>query len=225
MSRTVANESNDIFKDKELTTATMQNLPIKDSIAETCGALDLDKISRGVRLILEGIGENPDRPGLKRTPERVAEMYAELTAGMREDPQEHVHPLPGDTHDEMVIVKDIQLASICEHHLAPFVGRCHIAYIPKNGRIVGLSKLARLAETFARRLQVQERLTTQIADTMWEGLQPLGVMVVIEAEHTCMTLRGVKKPGAVTITSAVRGAFLKNPETRAEAMSLLRGRN
>lgn len=186
-------------------------------------AVDLDKIARGVRLILEGIGENADRAGLQRTPERVAEMYAELTAGMREDPREHVQPLPGDEHHELVIVKDIHIASLCEHHLAPFVGRCHIAYIPKQGRILGISKLARLAETFARRLQVQERLTSQIADTMWEGLKPLGVLVVVEAEHTCMTLRGVKKPGAMTITSAVRGAFLKNPETRAEAMSLIRG--
>jgi len=226
MSRSVADEPHDISEESTLTTAaTVPNFPLENPTANTHGELDLEKIARGVRLILEGIGEDPERAGLRRTPERVAEMYAELTAGMREDPHAHVQPLPGDTHDEMVIVKDIQLASICEHHLAPFVGRCHIAYIPKNGRIVGLSKLARLAETFAHRLQVQERLTTQIADTMWEGLQPLGVMVVIEAEHTCMTLRGVKKPGAVTITSAVRGAFLKNPETRAEAMSLLRGRN
>lgn len=187
--------------------------------------VDLEKISRGVRLILEGIGENPERPGLQRTPERVAEMYAEMTGGMREDPTEHVIPLPGDTHDEMVIVKDITIASICEHHLAPFVGRCHIAYIPKNGKILGLSKLARLAETFARRLQVQERLTSEIADTLQDGLKPLGVMVVIEAEHTCMTLRGVKKPGAITITSAIRGGFRKDSRTRAEAMSLIRGKN
>ena len=185
--------------------------------------VDLELIARGVRLILEGIGEDPDRAGLQRTPERVAEMFAELTAGMHEDPQSHVIPLPGDTHDEMVIVKDISIASICEHHLAPFVGRCHIAYIPKNGRILGLSKLARLAETFARRLQVQERLTSQIANTLYEGLKPLGVMVVIEAEHTCMTLRGVKKPGAITVTSCVLGGFRKDPRTRAEAMALIKG--
>ena len=158
------------------------------------------------------------------TPERVAEMYAELTAGMREDPAAHVAALPGDKHDEMVIVRDIHVASLCEHHLAPFVGRCHIAYIPKHGRIVGLSKLARLADTFARRLQVQERLTSEIADTLFDGLKPVGVMVVIEAEHTCMSLRGVKKPGALTITSAIRGGFRKDPRTRAEAMSLIRGR-
>jgi GTP cyclohydrolase I len=186
--------------------------------------VDLELIARGVRLILEGIGEDPLRAGLQNTPQRVAEMYAELTAGMREDPKPHVVPLPGDKHDEMVIVKDINIASICEHHLAPFVGRCHIAYIPKNGRIVGLSKLARLAEVFARRLQVQERLTSEIANTLYEGLKPLGVMVVIEAEHTCMTLRGVKKPGAITITSTVLGGFRKDPRTRAEAMALIKGK-
>jgi GTP cyclohydrolase I len=185
--------------------------------------VDLEKIAEGVRLILEGIGEDPERAGLRRTPQRVAEMYAELTAGMREDPHAHVEPLPGDSHDELVIVKDIHIASICEHHLAPFVGRCHIAYIPKGGRILGLSKLARLSDTFARRLQVQERLTSEIADTIFDGLKPLGVMIVIEAEHTCMTLRGVKKPGALTITSAIRGAFRKDPRTRAEAMSLIQG--
>jgi GTP cyclohydrolase I len=184
--------------------------------------VDLDKIERGVRLILEGVGEDTARAGLQRTPRRVAEMYAELTAGMREDPREHVLPLPGDKHDEMVIVKDISFASLCEHHLAPFVGKCHIAYIPKEGRIVGLSKLARLVETFARRLQVQERLTSQIADTLFGGLKPVGVMVVMEAEHTCMTIRGVKKPGAITITSAIRGGFRKDSRTRAEAMALIR---
>jgi GTP cyclohydrolase I len=186
------------------------------------GRVDLEKIERGVRLILEGVGEDAERPGLQRTPQRVAEMYAELTAGMREDATEHVQALPGDRHDEMVIVKDITFASLCEHHLAPFVGKCHIAYIPKGGRIVGLSKLARLVETFARRLQVQERLTSEIADTLFEGLTPVGVMVVMEAEHTCMTIRGVKKPGAVTITSAIRGGFRKDSRTRAEAMALIR---
>jgi GTP cyclohydrolase I len=186
--------------------------------------VDLERIAKGVRLILEGIGEDPERPGLRRTPERVAEMYAELTAGMREDAHDLLVPLPGDTHDEMVIVKDISIASICEHHLAPFVGKCHIAYIPKNGRILGLSKLARLAESFARRLQVQERLTSDIANTLFKALNPLGVMVVIEAEHTCMTLRGVKKPGAITITSTVLGGFRKDPRTRAEAMALIKGR-
>jgi GTP cyclohydrolase I len=185
-------------------------------------SVDLELIARGVRLILEGIGEDPERAGLQRTPQRVAEMFAELTSGMREDPHEHVVPLPGETHDEMVIVKDISIASICEHHLAPFVGKCHIAYIPKNGRVLGLSKLARLSETFARRLQMQERLTSQIANTLYEILQPLGVMVVIEAEHTCVTLRGVKKPGAIAVTSCVLGGFRKDPRTRAEAMALIK---
>jgi GTP cyclohydrolase I len=185
--------------------------------------VDLEKIAQGVRLILEGMGEDPDRDGLQRTPERVAEFYAELTAGMWEDATAHINALPGDSHDEMVLIKDIELSSICEHHLAPFVGKCHIAYIPKDGRILGLSKLARIAETFAKRLQVQERLTAQIANTLYENLQPRGVMVVIEAEHTCMTLRGVKKPGAKTITSVVLGAFREKPQTRAEAMALIKG--
>jgi GTP cyclohydrolase I len=185
--------------------------------------LDLDRIARGVRLILEGIGDDPNREGLRDTPKRVAEMYAELTAGMREDPSEHIVPLSGNKHDEMVIVKDISIASLCEHHLAPFVGKCHIAYIPRNGNILGVSKLARLSETFARRLQLQERLTSEIANTLFDQLKPLGVMVVIEAEHTCMTLRGVKKSGAVTVTSAVLGGFRKDPRTRAEAMALIVG--
>jgi len=189
------------------------------------GEVDLDRIARGVRLILEGVGEDPEREGLRETPRRVAEMYAELTAGMREDPSEHIVPLSGNKHDEMVIVKDISIASLCEHHLAPFVGKCHIAYIPKAGRILGVSKLARLAETYARRLQLQERLTSEIANTLFDLLQPIGVMVVVEAEHTCMTLRGVKKPGAKTVTSAVLGGFRKDPRTRAEAMALITGNN
>ena len=163
------------------------------------------------------------RDGLIKTPERVADFYAELTEGMWIDPKDHIEALPGDSHDEMVLVKNISIASVCEHHLAPFVGQCHIAYIPKNGRIIGLSKLARIAEIFARRLQVQERLTQEIAQTLFEYLQPIGVMVVIEAEHTCMTLRGVKKPGAITVTSAVLGGFRKDPRTRAEAMALIKG--
>ena len=139
------------------------------------------------------------------------------------DPKEYIVPLPGDSHDEMVIVKDISFSSVCEHHLAPFMGKCHVAYIPKGGRIVGLSKLARITEVFSRRLQLQERLTQQIAQTLFDNLDPIGVMVVVEAEHTCMTIRGVKKPGAVTITSAVLGGFRKDSRTRAEAMSLIKG--
>jgi GTP cyclohydrolase I len=185
--------------------------------------IDREKIAAGVRMMLEGMGEDVMRDGLLKTPDRVADFYAELTEGMWIDPKSHIEPLPGDSHDEMVLVKDISIASVCEHHLAPFVGKCHIAYIPKNGRIIGLSKLARIAEIFARRLQVQERLTQQIAQTLFDHLEPIGVMVVIEAEHTCMTLRGVKKPGAVTVTSAVLGGFRKDPRTRAEAMSLIKG--
>ena len=192
-------------------------------MAKKKAKVDLEKIAAGVRLMLEGMGEDPDRDGLQKTPERVADFYAELTEGMWQDAREHIVPLPGDSHDEMVLVKDISIASVCEHHLAPFVGKCHIAYIPKGGRIVGLSKLARVAEIFARRLQVQERLTQEIAKTLYDQLDPLGVMVVIEAEHTCMTLRGVKKPGAVTVTSAVLGGFRRDPRTRAEAMSLIKG--
>jgi len=195
----------------------------KKQKGQQAAPVDLDRIASGVRLILEGIGEDPNREGLLDTPKRVAEMYAELTAGMHENAAEHIVPLSGNKHDEMVIVKDISIASLCEHHLAPFVGKCHIAYIPKNGKILGVSKLARLAETFARRLQLQERLTSEIANTLFEQLQPLGVMVVIEAEHACMTLRGVKKPGATTVTSAVLGGFRKDPRTRAEAMSLIVG--
>lgn len=190
----------------------------------TLNDVNLDLIAQGVRLILEGLGEDPERAGLQETPRRVAEMFSELTSGMREDPNTHVVPLPGDKHDEMVIVKDISIASLCEHHLAPFVGKCHIAYIPKDGRILGISKLARLAETFSRRLQLQERLTTDIANTLYQGLKPIGVMVVIEAEHTCMTLRGVRKSGASTVTSAVLGGFRTDPRTRAEAMALITGR-
>ena len=186
--------------------------------------VDIKKIAQGVRLILEGIGEDADRDGLRRTPERVANFYAELTDGMWQDARAEVVPLPGDSHDEMVIVKDIAIASVCEHHLAPFVGKVHIAYIPMNGRIIGLSKLARIAEIYARRLQLQERLTKQIADTLFSELEPLGVMVVMEAEHTCMTLRGVKKPGARTVTSAVLGGFRKDPRTRSEAMGLIMGK-
>lgn len=185
--------------------------------------IDLEKIAAGVRLMLEGMGEDPERDGLQKTPERVASFYAELTEGMWQDARAEIVPLPGDSHDEMVIVKDISIASVCEHHLAPFVGKVHIAYIPKGGRIVGLSKLARIAEIFAKRLQVQERLTQQIANTLFEELKPVGVMVVMEAEHTCMTLRGVKKPGSKTITSSVLGGFRKDARTRAEAMSLIKG--
>jgi GTP cyclohydrolase IA len=185
-------------------------------------SMDLEKIAAGVRLLLEGIGEDVQRAGIQDTPRRVAEMYAEICGGLHEDPAAEIKVIPAETHDEIVMVKDIPFASLCEHHLVPFTGVIHIAYIPEEGRIVGLSKLARVAEIYARRLQVQERLTTQIAELLYRGeLQPKGVMVVIEAVHMCMTMRGVKKHGATTITSAVRGVFRKDERTRIEAMAFL----
>ena len=185
-------------------------------------AFDGSKVESGVRLILEGIGEDTTRPGIAETPRRVAVMYEEICAGLHSDPREFLHVLPSETHDEMVIVKDIPLYSICEHHLLPFFGVAHIAYIPKDGRIVGLSKLARVADLMARKPQIQERLATEIADLLDEMLRPTGVMVVIEAEHMCIEMRGIKKPGAKAVTSALRGGFLKDQRTRAEAMSLIR---
>jgi GTP cyclohydrolase I len=184
--------------------------------------MDLEKIEAGVRLILEGIGEDADRPGLQGTPRRVALMYEEICAGLHQDAREVLQVIPAETHDEMVIVKDIPLYSLCEHHFLPFVGVAHIAYIPREGRIVGLSKLARVADIMAKKPQIQERLTTEIADLLYNELRATGVMVVIEAEHLCMEMRGIKKPGAKTITSALRGGFLKDPRTRNEAMALIR---
>lgn len=197
----------------------------KKSQSETAmrNSFDHSKVEAGVRLILEGIGEDPSRPGIDETPRRVALMYEEICAGLHEDPREFLHVIPAETHDEMVIVKDIPLYSICEHHLLPFFGVAHIAYIPKDGRIVGLSKLARVADLMARKPQIQERLATEIADLLDEMLRPTGVMVVIEAEHMCIEMRGIKKPGAKAVTSALRGGFLKDQRTRAEAMSLIRG--
>jgi GTP cyclohydrolase IA len=186
------------------------------------GAFDHDNVERGVHLILEGIGEDLERDGIRDTPGRVARMYEEITSGLREDPTQVLQAVFEEGHDEMVMIRDIPLASICEHHLIPFVGKAHVAYIPnKQGRITGLSKLARLVDGLARRPQVQERLTAQIADAMVERLEPLGALVVIEAEHLCMSMRGVRKPGAVTVTSAVRGSFRDSMSTRMEAMNLL----
>jgi GTP cyclohydrolase I len=185
-------------------------------------AFDGTKVEAGVRMILEGIGEDADRPGIEGTPRRVALMYEEICAGLHNDPREFLHVIPAETHDEMVIVKDIPLYSICEHHLLPFVGVAHIAYIPRDGRIVGLSKLARVADLMARKPQIQERLATEIADLLDDMLRPTGVMVVIEAEHMCIEMRGIKKPGAKAVTSALRGGFLKDQRTRAEAMALIR---
>jgi GTP cyclohydrolase IA len=178
-----------------------------------------------VRLILEGVGEDPDREGLADTPGRVAEMYREVLAGVAREPTEVLSVVKGAGHDEMIMVRDIPLHSYCEHHLVPFTGRAHVAYIPnRDGRITGLSKIARLVDLLSKRLQVQERLTTQIADALDQALEPRGVFVVIEAEHLCMTMRGVKKPGSITVTSAVRGRFRSDARTRAEAMALIRPR-
>ncbi len=186
--------------------------------------IDRARIEKAVREILEAIGEDPDREGLRDTPERVAAMYEEIFAGLRESPSEHLTTTFAADHDEMIMVKDIPLYSVCEHHLVPFIGKAHVAYIPNDGgRITGLSKLVRLVEAFARRPQVQEQLTRQIADEMVTSLEPRGVLVVIEAEHLCMSMRGVQKPGTTTVTSAVRGLMRENQATRAEALQFIHG--
>jgi GTP cyclohydrolase IA len=189
---------------------------------ESGTGVDKPRIERAVREILEAIGEDPEREGLRYTPRRIAEMYEEIFAGLHDNPCRHLVTAFEAEHDEMVMVRDIPLYSVCEHHLIPFHGRAHVAYIPgEDGRITGLSKLARLVDGLAQRPQVQERLTTQIADALMEALEPLGVFVVIEAEHLCMSMRGIKKPGSLTVTSAVRGIFKDNAATRAEAMSFV----
>jgi GTP cyclohydrolase I len=187
--------------------------------------VDLKRIEDAVREILVAIGEDPDRDGLRQTPTRVAQAYAELFAGLRVDPAEVLTTTFEANHEEMVLVRDIQVYSLCEHHLLPFHGTAHLGYIPgEDGRITGLSKLARVVDLYARRPQVQERLTTQVADAVMKKLEPQGVIVVIEAEHLCMAMRGVKKPGARTMTSAVRGIFKSDPRSRAEALSLILGK-
>jgi GTP cyclohydrolase I len=189
---------------------------------EDLAPVDLPRIEAAVREILLAIGEDPHRDGLVHTPERVARMYAEVFAGLRETPHHHLAVQFEAGHDEMVMVRDIALTSMCEHHLVPFIGKAHVAYIPNNdGRVTGLSKLARLVDAYAKRPQVQERLTTQVADEIERTLQPQGVLVVIEAEHLCMSMRGVRKPGASTVTSAVRGLFRENTATRFEAMRFI----
>jgi len=188
-------------------------------------SVDVERVRGLVLDLLEAIGEDPRREGLRATPERVAAMYEELFSGVDDDPEHYLTVTFEAEHDEMVLVRDIPFASLCEHHMIPFIGKVHVGYIPgPDGRITGLSKLARLVEAYARRLQVQERMTTQIADTMEKVLVPLGVLVVVEAEHLCMAMRGVKKPGTLTITSAVRGVFRDDPRTRAEAMEFVHGR-
>lgn len=184
--------------------------------------VDHDKIKKAVRMILEAIGEDPEREGLTETPDRVARMYNEIFSGLCEDPEIHLEKIFSEQHEEMIIVKDIPLYSMCEHHLLPFYGKAHVAYIPKDGKVTGLSKLARVVEGYAKRPQLQERLTSQIADSIMQRLNAQGALVVVEAEHMCMTFRGVKKPGSKTVTSAVRGLFRRNKATRAEAFALIK---
>lgn len=190
---------------------------------ETRAEPDLPRIQRAVREILSAIGENPDREGLQETPARVARMFAELTAGLRCDPARHLERVFPEQYDELVLVKDISFNSMCEHHLLPFMGVAHIGYLPR-GKVVGLSKLARIVDEISHQPQVQERMTQQIADLMQSVLDPKGVIVVLEATHTCMTIRGIRKPGSLTITSAVRGLFKTNQASRAEVMSLMQQR-
>lgn len=185
--------------------------------------LDSEKIKEAVRDILEAIGEDPDREGLVETPARVAAMYEEIFAGIADDPKNYMKVFTEADNDEVVVVRDIPLYSMCEHHLLPFIGKAHIAYIPSNGKVIGLSKLARIVSSFAKRPQLQERITSQVADFLEQELNPLGVAVVVEAEHLCMTMRGARAAGAVTKTSALRGIAKSDARTRAEIMSLLKG--
>ncbi|MEI7640667.1 MAG: GTP cyclohydrolase I FolE [bacterium] len=183
--------------------------------------MDKKKIKKAVEMLLEAIGEDTTREGLRETPKRVADMYEEIFAGIKQKPENIIKVFSAEEHDEMVILKDIPFYSICEHHLLPFLGKAHIAYIPRKNKLLGLSKLARIVEMYAKRPQLQERLTSQIADIMIKMLNPLGVLVIIEAEHLCMTMRGVKKPGSRMVTSAIRGIFRKNDSTRKEALDLI----
>ena len=194
--------------------ATKKDAPL------TTEAVDLPRIEKAVREILLAVGESPDREGLLKTPNRVARAYAELMAGLREDPRLHLKTVFHERYDEVVLLRDISFHSLCEHHLLPFTGRAHVAYLP-DGKVVGLSKLARLVDGYARRPQVQERLTTQIADALMEELNPIGAACVIEATHTCMTIRGAQKPGAIMVTSALRGIFKENPSSRNEILTLM----
>lgn len=186
----------------------------------TNGVINQEKIAAGVRMILEAIGEDPEREGLRDTPKRVAKMYSDLFQGLYENPRDHLNVLFDEQHDEMVVVKDVPFYSMCEHHLLPFHGKAHVGYLPR-GKVVGLSKIVRVVEAFARRPQVQERLTSQIADLLMEHLDAHGAAVVIEASHTCMTMRGVKKPGSNVMTSAMRGIFKTSQATRSEFISLV----
>ncbi|WP_163654211.1 GTP cyclohydrolase I FolE [Listeria sp. PSOL-1] len=184
--------------------------------------VDKEKIAQAVKMILEAVGENPEREGLLDTPKRVARMYEEVFAGLKKDPTVHFDTVFEEEHEELVLVKDIRFSSMCEHHLVPFFGVAHVAYLPQNGRVAGLSKLVRVVDDISKRPQLQERITTTVAEIMMEKLKPLGCMVVIEAEHMCMTIRGVNKAGAKTVTSAVRGAFRTDDKLRSEVMALIK---
>ncbi len=183
--------------------------------------VDKERVKAAVREILFAIGENPDREGLIETPDRVARMYEEIFAGLHQDPKELVKVFQEEHHEEMVMVKDIPLYSVCEHHLLPFVGVAHVVYIPKKGKIMGLSKLARIVDLLAKKPQLQERLSSEVANVIMDTIDPLGVAVVVEAEHLCMTMRGIKKPGSKTVTSALRGIIKTDARTRSEVMSLI----
>lgn len=186
--------------------------------------VDKDRVRAAVREILFAIGDNPDREGLKETPDRVARMYEEIFAGLHEDPKELIKVFKEESHEEMVLVKDIPMYSVCEHHLLPFVGVAHVVYIPKKGKIMGLSKLARIVDIIAKKPQLQERLSSEVADVIMDSINPLGVAVIMEAEHLCMTMRGIKKPGSKTITSALRGIIKTDARTRSEVMTLINRR-
>ncbi len=214
-------------ENSEITEASLESSrasaeAVEDPPEPLDGPVDMKAIEEAVRTILRAVGEDPDREGLRETPARVARMYAELFKGLRSDPRRHLQKVFTERYDEVVLVKDISFESTCEHHLMPFMGKAHIAYLP-GGKVVGLSKLARVVEDISRRPQVQERMTESIADLLVEELQVRGVAVVVEAVHTCMTVRGVRKPGSICVTSAMRGAFRNNPSTRAEVMTLIFG--
>ena len=213
--RTESREQN-----SEVSFLTFGYTKVKEMKDKDKTSVDIKRIEKAVNEILLAVGEDPKREGLKKTPERVARMYAELLAGMQKDPEKHLRSVFTENYDEIVLLRDIPFYSICEHHLMPFIGQAHVAYLP-SGRILGISKLARIVDCFARRLQAQERLTYQIADFIMNRLKPQGVAVVLEASHSCMTIRGIKKPGSVMVTSALRGIFKRDPKSRSEIMSLM----
>ena len=189
-------------------------------MAKKIKTIDAERIKKAIKEILLAVGEDIGREGLKRTPERIARMYTELLSGMHEDPSLHLRSVFTESYDEIVLLRDIPFYSICEHHIMPFIGKAHVAYLP-DGQVLGVSKLARVVDCFARRLQVQERLTVQIADFLMDNLKPKGVAVVVEASHSCMTIRGIKKPGSVMVTSALRGIFIRDPRSRNEVLGLM----